>query len=557
MIRRRALASAAVLAALAAAPQVAQGPPGPPGQQPLQPPPAPPGNPITEAKAELGRVLFWDEQLSSTRSIACGTCHVGTAGGSDPRSFDDPTAALHPGPDELFGTLDDIVGSPGVPASRVDGSYERNELFGLAPQATGRKSQPTIGVGYAPEHFWDGRAGGQLIDPLTGAVVLGAGASLESQVLGPPVSDVEMAHAGRDWVDVATRVAGAEPLALSPLVPPQIANWINGRDYPQLFLEAFGTAEVTPSRIAMAIATYERTLVPNQTRFDETLGGNPSLTAQEQQGRQVFLQAGCNACHTGSRLTNDQFFNIGVRPPMEDLGRFTVTGSPADRGRFKTPSLRNVELRAPYFHNGGMATLEDVIDFYDRGGDFNSPTKDPRITPLGLSPAEKLALAAFLRSPLTDQRVVEETGPFARPRLYTESNRAPAAFGFGTPGGNGVVPSVSVVEPGWGENPNLTIAVDGGEPNAPAWLFFDFAPGPGTDVLGFTSFLGLTPAMFALSPIPLEGIAPGEGFGSRVLGLDLGPVAPGTSMFGQWLLLDLNAPGGLFSASDAFELPLF
>ena len=124
------------------------------------------------------------------------------------------------------------------------------------------------------------------------------------------------------------------------------------RSYPELFTEAFGTSEVTPTRIAMAIATYERTLYSNQTPFD-----SGSLTAAEIRGQQVFNQNDCNECHTGTLFTDNLFHNTGIRPAAEDQGFFVVTGNQNDLAKFRTPSLRNVELRAPYMHNGRFATL--------------------------------------------------------------------------------------------------------------------------------------------------------------------------------------------------------
>src|SRR6185295_10798056 len=131
-----------------------------------------------------------------------------------------------------------------------------------------------------------------------------------------------------------------------------------------------------------------------------------ALTALEQQGLQIFNGIGrCNACHGGPFQTDNNFHYTGVRPQFEDLGRFNVTANPGDRGAMKTPGLRNVGLRAPYFRNGRMNTLSDVIDFYDRGGDFNAPNKPPTIAPIGLTAQQKSALLAFLTRPLTDPRV--------------------------------------------------------------------------------------------------------------------------------------------------------
>ena len=147
-----------------------------------------------------------------------------------------------------------------------------------------------------------------------------------------------------------------------------------------------------------------------------------------------------------------------MRPTDEDPGRFTVTGDGRDRGKFRTPSLRNVELRAPYMHNGRFASLEEVIEFYDRGGDFDAPSKDTNfVRRLNLDAREKADLAAFLRS-LTDPRVAGEAGPlFDRPALYAESARVPRV----SPRGAGTLEVVAIEPPLLG-NPSFTVAVSGG-----------------------------------------------------------------------------------------------
>jgi len=109
---------------------------------------------------------------------------------------------------------------------------------------------------------------------------------------------------------------------------------------------------------------------------------------------------GCIRCHIGATFTDEGFQNTGVAwrdGKLQDLGRYAISATEADRGAFKTPSLREVARTAPYMHDGSLATLEDVIDFYDGGGNAN-PYQDPRIKPLGLDEGEKAALAAFLRS---------------------------------------------------------------------------------------------------------------------------------------------------------------
>lgn len=295
---------------------------------PLEPPPAPAGNPVTATKVALGEVLFWDEQLSSTRTVSCGTCHINSAGGSDPRSVITDLASTHPGADGVYGTSDDVTGSPGVPLSDASGNYQWSLSKGLQNQVTPRRSMPVINSAYSPLLFWDGRASGTFLDPITNETVLGNGAALESQAVVPPVSDVEMAHTGRDWSAIALQMQSAKPLALSPNVPTPLTTWIGGRSYPELFQEAFGTSEVTPSRIAMAIATYERILFSDRTPFDLFVSGNNQLTQAEIRGRQVWNTTTCNLCHGGPTQTNDAFIYTGVRPPNDDLGRFEVTARP-------------------------------------------------------------------------------------------------------------------------------------------------------------------------------------------------------------------------------------
>ncbi len=171
----------------------------------LNPPPAPAGNPVTAAKAALGKVLFWDEQLSSMRTVACGTCHHAFNGGSDPRSMNGNSRSTHPGVDGVFGNADDIQGSIGVPLSLANGNYAWSAAFGIREQVTGRRGMSYVNAGYPGSLFWDGRATQVFKDPLTSAVVLANGGALESQVLGPPVNSAEMGHTGRDWNDVAAR----------------------------------------------------------------------------------------------------------------------------------------------------------------------------------------------------------------------------------------------------------------------------------------------------------------------------------------------------------------
>jgi len=231
--------------------------------------------------------------------------------------------------------------------------------------------------------------------------------------------------------------------------------------YTELIEAAFGSgidADNLFSRIwGQAIQAYESTLVPDQTPMDRYLAGDKTaLTSSQQRGLDILSGKGkCTTCHAGAELTDaslsfaaqkglinedggDQgFHNNGVRPTAEDLGRagtgpkvsFSQSGSPKDRGAFKTPGLRNVKLTAPYFHNGGKATLADVVDFYNRGGDFANPEKAKRIQRLSLSANEQAALVDLLRNGLTDSRVEKECGPFDHPSLDLPNGSSLKAVG--------------------------------------------------------------------------------------------------------------------------------
>jgi cytochrome c peroxidase len=223
----------------------------------------------------------------------------------------------------------------------------------------------------------------------------------------------------------------------------------------------------------LAIDLYESTLVSDQTPFDKFMAGdNAALTDNEKQGFSIFDGGGkCSNCHGGPELTNasvenvqsqpleamemadgkmatydNGFYNIGVRPTEDDKGLggadpfgkplsmtrlAAVPGKIAADGAFKVPSLRNVALTAPYFHNGGQATLRQVVDFYSRGGDFaahNLETFDVDVAPIGLSDKEKDALVDFLKA-LTDRRVARQSAPFDHPQLFVPNGHPVGAGG--------------------------------------------------------------------------------------------------------------------------------
>ena len=158
--------------------------------------------------------------------------------------------------------------------------------------------------------------------------------------------------------------------------------------------EASARVNLDASTISLSLATYVRSILSGDSRYDRFANGDRSaLSAEEQFGLEVFRGRGnCTACHTGPNFTDEQFHNTGVA--WRD-GWFSDEGK--ERGRFKTPTLREVARTAPYMHDGSIVTLEDVVDFYSEGGRPN-PSIDPEIRRRNFTPEEKRALVAFLRS---------------------------------------------------------------------------------------------------------------------------------------------------------------
>ena len=253
----------------------------------ITPPPQSPQNPVTESKRVLGKILFWEEQLSSDDTVACGTCHIPAAGGSDPR------LSAHPGPDGNFGTDDDTIGSAGIVHRDMANDPVVDPIFGTDRQVTGRAAPTMLMSMYAEDVFWDGRARSAFPDPLNPVdIVIPVGGALESQAVGPILSNVEMAHDGRTWADVTNKLAVSTPLARAARIPPDMAAaLVDNPTYPELFDAAFGDPEITPVRIGMAIATYERTLVPDQTPWDLFMAGDANaMTPDQIQGWNDFSE---------------------------------------------------------------------------------------------------------------------------------------------------------------------------------------------------------------------------------------------------------------------------
>lgn len=234
---------------------------------------------------------------------------------------------------------------------------------GVSGHSTLRNAPSILNRAYGRALFWDGRA-----------------ATLEDAVVQPIENPVEM---NLRLGQLVGRLAGDETYAAE-------------------FARAFGDG-VTDRNVARALASYVRSLRSGNAPVDRHFAGEAAALSREaREGLRLFAgRANCVACHSGATFTDERFHNTGVSWGHGDSGRFAVTGDSADLGAFKTPSLRNVAITAPYMHDGSLATLEAVLDFYDQGGSPN-PRLDPEIRPLRLTPAEKRQLIAFLHALMSD-----------------------------------------------------------------------------------------------------------------------------------------------------------
>ena len=317
----------------------------------------PADNPITRAKIELGRQLYFDRRLSSDNSVSCADCH-------------------HP-----------------------DEGYAKRTQFGVGiDDQTGNRNSP---VSYnrilSSAQFWDGRAG-----------------SLEDQAVGPIANPIEMGNTHEAAVEAVRDIEG----------------------YRIQFAKIFPDG-VTIGNIGKAIATFERVLVTGPTPFDyyeplrqmevamaddladleglkeddrdlydeymELVSASEAHAMSEsaKRGRDLFFsqRVNCTACHVGANLTDEKYHNIGVGMDAADpdLGRFSQTNDDKDRGAFKTPTIRNVAMSGPYMHDGSMKTLEEVVEWYNKGGHPNEHlSKD--IKKLDLTAQEKEDLVAFMEA---------------------------------------------------------------------------------------------------------------------------------------------------------------
>lgn len=231
----------------------------------------------------------------------------------------------------------------------------------------GTRHAPTvINAAYQELYFWDGRA-----------------SSLEEQAKGPIGNPKEMTDA--DNIHLAQQLCHERVKDI--------------KGYRELFKEVFGNDECSIDDIAKAIATFERTILSGNSAYDRYILGDKSALSNEQiRGHQVFLDSKCGKCHGGVNFTGG-FVNIGVGMDVEtpDLGRYEITKEDKDYGAFKVPTLRDVAKTYPYMHDGSLNTLEEVIDYYDKGGIPNR-NLHPLMRPLKLTTEDKEALLSFLEA---------------------------------------------------------------------------------------------------------------------------------------------------------------
>ncbi len=305
----------------------------------------PAANPITKGKYELGRQLYFDPRVSLNATVSCATCHNPARGWTDAMAVS----------------------------------------IGIAGQTGSRSAPSVVNVAYGKTMFWDGRA-----------------PSLEGQAQGPVQNPIEMGK--QSYKDIVDRLR-------------------NVPAYLEQFQKVFGTS-VTLDGMAKAIATFERVAaLSGNSRFDRyNAGDNKAITDSEKRGLVLFgltlntddefktdavrQKAKCTLCHAGFNFTDEQFHNLGVgwnekTGTFLDWGRWAIdpigAKSDASLGAFKTPTVRDVEHNAPYMHDGSIATLEELVDHYDKGG-IPNPALDPDMKKLGLTPQEKKDVVAFMKA---------------------------------------------------------------------------------------------------------------------------------------------------------------
>jgi cytochrome c peroxidase len=335
--------------------------------QSFSPPRVPAGNPMSQSKVALGRYLFYDRRMSTNGAESCASCHH----------------------QELAFT---------------DG---RATALGATGQNHPRSAMSLVNVAYSTVLTWS--------NPTL--------VTLEEQALVPMMSDhpVELGMGGK--IDTFLARIQADQV------------------YRDLFPQAFPDEKspFTLANVAKALAAFERSIISARSPYDRYHYGNDraAISDSAQRGEALFFNnpiAGCSQCHSGPNFTDSKFHNTGLYNvagaysyPAPNLGIFQFTHIPSDVGKFRTPTLRNVALTAPYMHDGSIATLEEVLDHYEAGGrtilagpyagrGHENPHRDPRIAAVPLTAQNRQDLLAFLRS-LTDDELIHDnrfSDPFAR-----------------------------------------------------------------------------------------------------------------------------------------------
>jgi cytochrome c peroxidase len=282
--------------------------------------PFPANNTYSRARAELGKVLFFDPRLSSSGEISCASCHRPQYAWSD-------SAATS-------------AGVPGTPLKR--------------------RSPTILNGAWADSLFWDGRA-----------------ASLEEQALGPIQADAEMNMPMEKALGTLKKIAA----------------------YAALFDKAYPGEGIVPETIGKAIATFERTVVSGTAPFDEWIMGDESAIGDSaKRGFDVFnTKALCAKCHSGWNFTDGSFHDLGFNTEDRGRGRLLPQIEAAQFG-FKTMTLRNIAQRAPYFHDGSVRTLEEVVNHYDKGPWQQRPSLAEELHKLELTDTEKRDLVEFMKT---------------------------------------------------------------------------------------------------------------------------------------------------------------
>jgi cytochrome c peroxidase len=236
------------------------------------------------------------------------------------------------------------------------------KAIGIRKQQHRRNAPALINRAFATSQFWDGRT-----------------KTLEEQALLPIADPAEMGNS----------------------VEKALASLAQDQGYRERFKLAFGSEEITPNRLAQALAAFERSLYLGNSPVDAFIDGEVAhLSEEAKHGLWIFeSRGGCWKCHTGKTYSDESFHNTGISWGLQplDLGRYEVTKNEADKGKFKTPTLRGVAQTAPYMHDGSLKTLEDVVAYYSRGGNTN-PHLDGALKPLNLTANEQANLVAFLRA---------------------------------------------------------------------------------------------------------------------------------------------------------------